>query len=91
MSHVPCPSKTGELEKGSGVSLVSEGGSCHRLPMDVHETGQSQCSMAQLDRTDSEIWVPSGGTVDSHGQSHLSHKYSGIEWTVGHEYPQVGQ
>ena len=51
--NVPCPIKTGELKKGSGVNLVSEGGSCNRLPMDVHETGQSQCSMAQLDRTDS--------------------------------------
>ena len=31
------------------------------------------CPMVQWDRTDSGIWWPSGGTVDSHGQSHLSH------------------
>ena len=29
--------------------------------------------MVQWDRTDSVIWGSSGGTVDSHGQSHLSH------------------
>ena len=31
------------------------------------------CPMVQWDRTDSGIWGSSGGTVDSHGQSHLSH------------------
>ena len=31
------------------------------------------CPMVQWDRTDSGTWGPSGGTVDSHGQSHLSH------------------
>ena len=31
------------------------------------------CPMVLWDRTDSGIWGPSGGTVDSHGQSHLSH------------------
>ena len=37
-------------------------------PMD-----SSTCPMVQWDRTDSGIWGSSGGTVDSHGQSHLSH------------------
>ena len=39
-------------------------------------TGQSHLSyihVVQWDRTDSGIWGSSGGTVDSHGQSHLSH------------------
>ena len=31
------------------------------------------CPMVQWDRTESGIWGPSDGTVDSHGQSHLSH------------------
>ena len=31
------------------------------------------CPMVQWDRTDSGIWGSSGGTVDSHGQSHVSH------------------
>ena len=31
------------------------------------------CPMVQWDRTDSGTWGPSGVTVDSHGQSHLSH------------------
>ena len=53
------------------------------------------CPMVQLDRTDSGIWGSSGGIVDSHGQSHLSHGSgigqwgmvvlrwdSGLPWTV---------
>ena len=31
------------------------------------------CPMVQWDRMDSGICGSSGGTVDSHGQSHLSH------------------
>ena len=31
------------------------------------------CPMVQWDRTDSGVWGSSGGTVDSHGQSHVSH------------------
>ena len=31
------------------------------------------CPMVQWDRTNSRLWEPSDGTVDSHGQSHLSH------------------
>ena len=31
------------------------------------------CPMVQVNKTDNWIWVPSGGAVDSHGQSHQSH------------------
>ena len=48
---------------GYGVPQVGQW-----TPMD-----SPSCPMVQLDRTDSGIRGPSGGTVDSHGQSHLSH------------------
>ena len=38
------------------------------IPMD-----SPSCPMVQWDRTDSGIWGLEGGTVDSHGQSCLSH------------------
>ena len=50
----------------SGIWGPSERGQW--TPMD-----SPTCPMVQWDRTDSGIWGPSGGTVDSHGQSHLSH------------------
>ena len=42
------------------------------------------CPMVQLDRTDSGIWGPSGGTVDSHGQSQKkkTEKWM-VHWTGG--------
>ena len=59
------------LSHGSGIGqTVGYGGPevGQLTPMD-----SSTCPMVQLDRTDSGIWGSSGVTVDSHGQSHLSH------------------
>ena len=50
-----------------------------RTPMDspTCPMGSPTCSMVQWDRTKSGIWGSSGGTVDSYGQSHLSHSTVG--------------